>query len=93
MATEIRIRRPDDERMIEMEAWLRNNIGLGSHRTNKNTWLGIEDWFYYDDWPELPEDDQELEDEDDEAEADLIFTFRRDADATMFALKWTTTTV
>ena len=81
MTTEIRIRRPDDERMIEMEAWLRDNIGLGSHRTNKNTWLGVENWFYYDDWPE-----------DDEAEADLIFTFRRGADATMFALKWTTTT-
>ena len=63
-----------------MEAWLRDNIGLGSHRTNKNTWLGVEDWFYYDDWPE---DDQELEDDDDEA--DLIFTFRRGADATMFA--------
>jgi hypothetical protein len=89
MTTEIRIRRPDDERMIEMEAWLRDNIGLGSHRTNKNTWLGVEDWFYYDDWPE---DDQELEDEDDEADADLIFTFRRGADATMFALKWTKTT-
>ena len=85
MTTEIRIRRPDDERMIEMEAWLRDNIGLGSHRTNKNTWLGVEDWFYYDNWPE---DDQELEDD----EADLIFTFRRGADATMFALKWTTTT-
>jgi len=85
MTTEIRIRRPDDERMIEMEAWLRDNIGLGSHRTNKNTWLGVENWFYYDDWPE---DDQELEDD----EADLIFTFRRGADATMFALKWTTTT-
>lgn len=89
MTTEIRIRRPDDERMIEMEAWLRDNIGLGSHRTNKNTWLGIEDWFYYDDWPELPEEsDDEVEDD----EADLIFTFRRGADATMFALKWTTTT-
>ena len=89
MATEIRIRRPDDERMIEMEAWLRDNIGLGSHRTNKNTWLGIEDWFYYDDWPELPEEsDDEVEDD----EADLIFTFRRGADATVFALKWTTTT-
>ena len=87
MTTEIRIRRPDDERMIEMEAWLRDNIGLGSHRTNKNTWLGVENWFYYDDWPE---DDQELEDDDDEA--DLIFTFRRGADATMFALKWTKTT-
>jgi hypothetical protein len=91
MATEIRIRRPDDERIIEMEAWLRDNIGLGSYRTNKNTWLGVEDWFYYDDWPDWPEDGEELE--DDEAEADLIFTFRRDADATMFALKWTTTTV
>ena len=89
MATEIRIRRPDDERMIEMETWLRDNIGLGSHRTNKNTWLGIEDWFYYDDWPEWPEEsDDEVEDD----EADLIFTFRRGADATMFALKWTTTT-
>ena len=89
MTTEIRIRRPDDERMIEMEAWLRDNIGLGSHRTNKNTWLGIEDWFYYDDWPELPEEsDDEVEDD----EADLIFTFRRGADATVFALKWTTTT-
>jgi len=89
MTTEIRIRRPDDERMIEMETWLRDNIGLGSHRTNKNTWLGIEDWFYYDDWPELPEEsDDEVEDD----EADLIFTFRRGADATMFALKWTTTT-
>jgi len=89
MATEIRIRRPDDERMIEMETWLRDNIGLGSHRTNKNTWLGIEDWFYYDDWPETSEvSDDEVEDD----EADLIFTFRRGADATMFALKWTTTT-
>ena len=89
MATEIRIRRPDDERMIEMEAWLRDNIGLGSHRTNKNTWLGIEDWFYYDDWPETSEvSDDEVEDD----EADLIFTFRRGADATVFALKWTTTT-
>ena len=90
MTTEIRIRRPDDERMIEMEAWLRDNIGLGSHRTNKNTWLGVEDWFYYDDWTDADPDG--WVDEDDEAEADLIFTFRRGADATMFALKWTTTT-
>jgi len=91
MATNIKIANPGDQTLIEIEKWLRDNVGLGSHRTIKNGFMGMDDWFYYEDWPEWSEDGEELEDEVEDDEADLIFTFRRGADATMFALKWTTT--
>ena len=48
MATEIKLDRKHHERLVEIEAWCRDSIGLGSRRFVKNTWLGIEDWFYYE---------------------------------------------
>ena len=90
MTTDIKIARPENDVLIGMEKWLRENIGPGSYRTIKNGFMGMDDWFYYD---EVIEDNDEDFDtlEDVEYEQNLIFTFRREADATVFALKWTTT--
>jgi hypothetical protein len=94
MTTEIKIARPQDDVLIDMEAWLRENIGLGSYRTIKNGFMGMDDWFYYDDVDEddgMTEDYLDVDDLEDVQE-NIIFVFRRAADATIFALKWTTTT-
>ena len=90
MATEISIRRPDDERLKSIEKWLRESVGLGSFRTIKNGFMGMDDWFYYDDIPDLDDESVEFDDDTDDYETNLIFMFRRASDATLFALKWTT---
>jgi hypothetical protein len=94
MATEIAMNRPDPERLQQIEQWLSANVGSGSYRTVKNTWLGMDDWFYYDNVadPVVTEgeeiDDPEDLDEGDYKDPQLVFTFRRGEDATVFALQW-----
>jgi hypothetical protein len=94
MATEIAIRRPDEDRLKEIDAWLKENVGPGSFRSLKTTWLGMDDWFYY---INTPDEDESDPDEDDVFDIDaeyeepnLVYAFRREADATLFALRWTT---
>lgn len=83
MTTAIKIDQKYIERMYDMQVWCSENIGPGSHRGVSNTWLGTDDWYsYQEDYTE-----ENLED-DDFPEPDLIFVFRREADATMFGLKW-----
>lgn len=60
-------------------------VGQGSYRGNPNTWMGTDDWFYYEEV--MGEDEYEAEDEID-FEPQYVFVFRRDVDATMFGLKW-----
>jgi hypothetical protein len=52
--------------------------------------MGMDDWFFT--YELIDNDEMELEDfdDDDDGTENLIFTFRRETDATMFALKWTT---
>lgn len=95
MPASIKIAKPEEETIQQMEHWLIENIGPGSHRTIKNGFMGMDDWFSYD---ENNLDDGEDYEYDDDLDEDnyqefLIFTFRREEDATMFALKWTTQTV
>lgn len=93
MTTDIKIANPGQVVLLEMEKWLRDNVGPGSMRTIKNSFMGMDDWFFT---YELHENDEmELADfdDDDDMTENLIFTFRREADATVFALKWTTQTV
>jgi hypothetical protein len=97
MATEIKLDRKHHDKLVEIESWCRERFGLGSRRFVKNTWLGMDDWFYYE---ERVEHVQELTEEQiaegetlhvdasDDEESDLIFIFRRDADASVFSLKW-----
>lgn len=97
MATEIILDRKHHDKLQEIETWCRERVGLGSRRFVKNTWLGMEDWFYYEERvtqaPELTEEQiaegETLHvDASDDEESDLIFVFRRDADASVFSLKW-----
>lgn len=60
-------------------------VGPGTFRGNPNTWMGTDDWFYYE--AEMGEDEYEDTDEID-IEPQYVFVFRRDTDATMFSLKW-----
>jgi hypothetical protein len=92
MTTDIKIARPEHEVLVTMEQWLRENIGPGSYRTIKNGFMGMDDWFYYDEITEedSPEDYLDVDDIEDMPD-NIIFVFRREADATIFALKWTTT--
>lgn len=94
MTTDIKIARPENDVLITMEKWLRDNIGPGSYRTIKNGFMGMDDWFYYD---EVNEDDNPEDyldvDELELVQENIIFVFRRESDATIFALKWTTQTV
>jgi hypothetical protein len=93
MTTDIKIARPEHDVLETMEKWLRENIGPGSYRTIKNGFMGMDDWFYYD---EINEDDNPEDyldvDELEQVQENIIFVFRREADATIFALKWTTQT-
>jgi hypothetical protein len=82
---------------VEIETWCRDSVGLGSRRFVKNTWLGIEDWFYYEERVDTVEDltDEQIAkgavihvDDSSDDESDLIFVFRRDADAALFSLRW-----
>jgi hypothetical protein len=97
MATEIKLDRKHHDKLVEIETWCRERIGLGSRRFVKNTWMGPEDWYYFEERvehiQELSEEQiaegeiQHVDDSNDD-ESDLIFIFRRDADAAMFSLKW-----
>ena len=91
MTTDIKIARPEHDVLVTMEQWLRDNVGPGSYRTIKNGFMGMDDWFYYDEV--IEDDDEDFTDVDDieDMPDNIIFTFRRDSDATIFALKWTTT--
>lgn len=90
MTTEIVIRNREDQ--DQLVKWLTDNIGPGSFRIIKNGFMGMDDWFYY----ENTDDDSNAEIDFDSTDAaeyqapDLVFVFRREGDATMFALKWTT---
>ena len=91
MTTEIKIAAPDSDTLTEMLAWLKENVGPGSFRNIKNSFMGMDDWFYvledivWDETNPKWENGEEPEDY-------YIFAFRREADATVFALKWTTQT-
>jgi hypothetical protein len=97
MPTNIKLDRKHHDKLEEIEAWARDSIGLGSRRFVKNTWMGIEDWYYFEERvehvPELtPEQEEEgiiqHVDASDDEESDLIFVFRNDSDAMMFSLRW-----
>lgn len=70
----------------EITRWLKANVGPGSRRFKTNTWLGAEDWLFYENAAEDIEED-EYPDIDD-FEPDLIFVFRRESDMTLFSLRW-----
>lgn len=83
------------ERLAEIEAWMLEHVGPGSRRFKTNTWMGTDDWYYYEDYPEvepkLDEDGKEIQvkiDDSDHEDLDLIFVFRRENDIMMFSLKW-----
>jgi hypothetical protein len=90
MTTDIKIANPGQEVLLEMRKWLQDNIGPGSMRTIKHSFMGMDDWFFK--YELIDNDEMELDDfdDDDDGTENLIFTFRRETDATMFALKWTT---
>lgn len=97
MSTVIKLDRKHHDQLPEIEAWCRERFGLGSRRFVKNTWMGIEDWFYYEERVEHTEELTEEQvaegvivhvDSSDDTESDLIFVFRRDTDASVFSLKW-----
>jgi hypothetical protein len=97
MTTQIKLDRKHHDKLVEIEAWALETIGLGSRRFVKNTWMGIEDWFYYEERVEKVEDLTEEQiaegqtmhvDASDDEESDLIFVFRRENDALMFSLRW-----
>lgn len=90
MTTDIKIANPGQVVLLEMERWLRDNVGPGSMRTIKNSFMGMDDWFFT---YELNDNDEMDFDDDSDSTENLIFTFRRESDATVFALKWTTQTV
>ena len=97
MATEIAIRRPDNDKLKDMEKWCQENVGMGSFRSIKNSWMGMDDWFWYDNIPEALDGDEDVDFsdaqfDDDYHGPDVVFTFRRESDATIFALKWSTAT-
>ena len=91
MTTEIKLDRKHHDKLYEIEAWCRERIGLGSRRFVKDTWLGIEDWFYYEERvtkEQVTEGEILHVDSSDDEESDLIFVFRRETDASVFSLKW-----
>ena len=97
MTTTIKLDRKHHSNLLEIEAWCRERIGLGSRRFVKNTWLGMDDWFYYEETLDHMTDLTEEEvnegkivhvDTSDDQDSDLIFVFRRESDASMFSLKW-----
>ena len=92
MTTEIKMARPANDTMIEIGHWLQMNVGPGSYRTIKNGFMGMDDWFWYEDTTEYEDDEEWAEADIDEPEESVVFVFRRETDATIFALKWTTQT-
>jgi len=77
------------DNLDEVEDWLRQNVGRGTRRFRVNTWMGVDDWFYYEDVPQ-PDENVELDEDvwDDNITYNLVFVFRREEDSTMFAIKW-----
>lgn len=97
MPTTIKLDRKHHDSLVEIETWCRERFGLGSRRFVKNTWMGPEDWFYYEERVEqveelteeqIAEGETQHVDASDDTESDLIFVFRNDTDATVFSLKW-----
>ena len=93
--TQIKLDRKHHENLSAIEKWCHEQIGPGARRFVKNTWLGSDDWFYYEERVErdIPEEElqdgkQQHVDASDDIESDLIFVFRRENDATVFSLKW-----
>jgi hypothetical protein len=66
---------------------LGTTVGPGTFRGNPNTWMGTDDWFYYEDRPDLELDREETIDPED-FDTQYVFVFRRDTDAIIFGLKW-----
>ena len=71
----------------QIEAWLAANVGKGSRRYRVNTWLGTDNWFLYEDTPELDISDQEIDDIED-LSVDTIVVFRHEEDLILFSLRW-----
>lgn len=97
MSIQIKLDRKHHDKLVEIEEWASQSIGLGSRRFVKNTWMGIEDWYYYEERVEKVEELTEEQiaegqtvhvDASDDEESDLIFVFRRESDAMMFSLRW-----
>jgi hypothetical protein len=97
MPTTIKLDRKHHDNLVEIENWCRASVGLGSRRFVKNTWLGMEDWYYFEERVEQVEELTEEQvaagetvhvDAGDDEESDLIFVFRRDSDASLFSLRW-----
>lgn len=92
---EIKLDRKHHDQLEDIERWCRSRVGPGSRRFKKNTWMGAEDWYFYEDYPDveetLDEDGKPVKvfvDDSDHDDLDLIFVFRRDTDATLFSLQW-----
>ena len=83
---EVRTRFKNYEEIEEITAWMTSQVGRGSQRHRKNTWMGTNDWFFYHDYHEAEEG--EPTDDVFDADPDMIFVFRREEDAAMFSLKW-----
>lgn len=97
MTTEIRIRKPDDDKLERMEEWLKSHVGPGGRHLVRNSFMGTSDWYYYEDhyFENVEEvqklkngDPNEFDEEIENGEPYLDFTFRRDNDATLFGLMW-----
>ena len=97
MTITIKLDRKHHDQLENIEKWCANSVGIGGRRFVKNTWMGSDDWYYFeqriDEVPDLtPEQIEAGEirhvDVSDDEESDLIFVFRRDTDATMFSLMW-----
>lgn len=97
MTTTIKLDRKHHENLANIEKWCTDTVGLGSRRFVKNTWMGSDDWYYFEERVEAVPDltPEQIEagevlhvDASDDDESDMIFVFRRETDATMFSLMW-----
>ena len=65
MSTEIIIRTPEDPAVInDMIDWLHKNVGDGSYRSISNSFMGMDDWYYYDNLSYLDDESDEPDDFD-----------------------------
>lgn len=71
----------------EIEAWLVANVGKGSRRYRTNTWMGTDNWFLYEDIPELDFDDPTV-DPNQDSDVDTVVVFRHEEDLVLFSLRW-----
>ena len=83
MSNKIVLDKKHNEHIDDVGRWLLTSVGQGSFRGNPNTWMGTDNWFYYEE--ELNE--EEYLDADD-FDPCYVFVFRHEADAMMFSLKW-----